>query len=61
MWIQSKMPKRDREDVSRASGNSTLCFIQIYFTIFFTNYTFQHICFMQIIPFGIYENSQPNI
>jgi len=35
MWMHSKMPKRDNEDVSRASGKNALFFMQVYFTIFF--------------------------
>jgi hypothetical protein len=37
------MPKRDREDVSRARGKNPLCFILYNFTIFYTKY----------MPFGI--------
>ena len=57
--MHSKIPKRDREDVSRAGGNSTLCFMQSYFTPKSLKFhpllpRYKYSSSYENIPFGIY-------
>ena len=44
MWIHSKIPKRDREDMARARGKRELCFIQLHFTLKSLKFHHRMIC-----------------